>query len=92
MTLHSHSHDYSEANKLYFDHHEAEKYDKRQDAMELARRQSNAMIKSYPFDESKTVVMDFACGTGLISRELASYTNKIVGVDISEAMVKHILC
>jgi len=84
----SHSHDYSEANKAHFDDTEAEKYDKRPQAAEMARRQSDAMIKAYPFDESKTTVLDFACGTGLISRELAAHTNKIVGVDISEAMVK----
>lgn len=61
---HSHSHDYSEANKAHFDDNAAEKYDKRQDAIELTRRQSKAMIKAYPFDESTTIVMDFACGTG----------------------------
>jgi len=64
IASHSHSHDYSEANKAHFDEAEAEKYDKRSDAIELTRRQSNAMIKAYPFDEFKTTVMDFACGTG----------------------------
>jgi hypothetical protein len=61
---HSHSHDYSEANKAHFDDNAAEKYDKRQDAIELTLRQSKAIIKAYPFDESTTTVMDFACGTG----------------------------
>jgi len=60
----SHTHNYYEANKAHFDVTEAKKYDKRPQAMELARRQSEAMIKAYPFDESKTIVMDFACGTG----------------------------
>ncbi|KAI5984005.1 hypothetical protein EDD15DRAFT_2312577 [Pisolithus albus] len=31
--------------------------------------------------------MDFACGTGLISRELAPHAKSIVGVDISQNMV-----
>jgi len=84
----SHSHNYTEANKAHFDATTAEKYDKQPLAIELARRQSDAMIKVYPFDESKTTVMDFACGTGLISRGLASHSHKIVGIDISEAMVE----
>jgi hypothetical protein len=106
VASHSHSHGYSEANKAHFNHNKAETYDKRPDTIELSRRQSNAMIKAYPFDESKTTVMDFACGTGeclwclwmswtrkplpgLISRGLAPHANRIVGVDISEAMVKY---
>jgi len=32
-------------------------------------------------------MMDFACGTGLISKALQDYTKRIVGVDISQAMV-----
>lgn len=59
-----HSHDYTEANKAHFDVTEAEKYDRRPQAVELARRQSGAMLEAYPFDESQTTVMDFACGTG----------------------------
>ena len=64
VASHSHGHDYSAANKAHFDDAAAVKYDKRLDAIELTRRQSNAMIKAYPFDESETTVMDFACGTG----------------------------
>jgi len=88
VASHSHGHDYAAANKAHFDDAAAANYDKRQDAIELTRRQSNAMIKAYPFNESETTVMDFACGPGLISRGLAPYAKKIVGVDISEAMVK----
>jgi ubiquinone/menaquinone biosynthesis C-methylase UbiE len=61
---HTHPHTYFEANKAHFDDAEAEKYDKRPDAIELTRRQCNAMLKVYPFNESETTVMDFACGTG----------------------------
>jgi 2-polyprenyl-3-methyl-5-hydroxy-6-metoxy-1,4-benzoquinol methylase len=47
------------------------------------------MIEKYSsaFDESKTAVMDYACGTGLISMVLASRVKSILGVDISAAMV-----
>ncbi|KAK9777286.1 putative S-adenosyl-L-methionine-dependent methyltransferase [Seiridium cardinale] len=32
-------------------------------------------------------LLDYACGTGMISRALASYTTQCVGIDISENMV-----
>ncbi|KAF3359684.1 Putative coatomer subunit alpha [Verticillium dahliae VDG1] len=36
----------------------------------------------------KTVkVLDYACGTGLVSRALAQYTTQCVGIDVSEKMV-----
>lgn len=34
-----------------------------------------------------TKVLDFACGTGLVSEVLAPYVKQIIGVDISQAMV-----
>ncbi|EIW85592.1 S-adenosyl-L-methionine-dependent methyltransferase [Coniophora puteana RWD-64-598 SS2] len=37
--------------------------------------------------EPTMTMMDFACGTGLISKALQDYTKRIVGVDISQAMV-----
>lgn len=63
---HSHCHDYSNANKDYFDGIAAERYDNQPGATELARRLGEAMIEKFPlaFDESKTVAMDYACGTG----------------------------
>lgn len=65
--FHSHPHNYSESNKEHFDDAAAERYDKRPGAIELATRLAEAMIEKYPsaFDESKTVVMDYACGTGV---------------------------
>ncbi|KIY45509.1 S-adenosyl-L-methionine-dependent methyltransferase, partial [Fistulina hepatica ATCC 64428] len=50
-------------------------------------RLSKAFLKAYPFDSETTVVMDFACGTGLVSRALCSYARNVVGVDISPNMV-----
>ncbi|KAG8848720.1 hypothetical protein FRC20_002500 [Serendipita sp. 405] len=40
-------------------------------------------------DEDKTVMLDYACGTGQMSRKLAPYVNRIVGVDISQGMVDY---
>lgn len=40
------------------------------------------------WDENKTRVLDFACGTGLISINLAPYVKQVVGVDIADEMLK----
>lgn len=45
------------------------------------------MINAYPFEEDSTLVLDYACGTGLISKKLAAHAKCIVGVDISQSMV-----
>jgi len=81
-------HDYSNANKNHYDDLEAERMDERADANIMGHLVGKAMLSAYPFSEEETVVMDFACGTGIISRQLASSTRRIVGVDISEAMVR----
>lgn len=46
-----------------------------------------AILAHYPFDEDTTTVMDYACGTGLISQGLASHSKQIIGIDISQGMV-----
>jgi len=52
-----------EANRLHFDR-EANKYDDKPLAIEVARQQVEFILKAYPFNEDSTVVMDYACGTG----------------------------
>ncbi|KAI6111160.1 S-adenosyl-L-methionine-dependent methyltransferase [Pisolithus sp. B1] len=77
-----------EANKQFFNSAGiAEHFSEHPGAVECARRLAAAMLKVYPFAEEESVVMDFACGTGLISRELAPHAKSIVGVDISQNMV-----
>lgn len=39
------------------------------------------------WDSENTRVLDFACGTGLLSQQLAPYAKQVVGADISEDMV-----
>jgi len=84
----AHDHNFSQANKHHFDDLEAERMDERSDANVMGKLVGKAMLDAYPFADDQTVVMDFACGTGIISRQLASSTRRIVGVDISEAMVR----
>ncbi|EKM56093.1 uncharacterized protein PHACADRAFT_122275 [Phanerochaete carnosa HHB-10118-sp] len=85
---HNHTHDYAGENQKHYDA-TAQQYDARQDVQELARRLREAMIKTHPslFDEEHTTVMDYACGTGALSRELSPYVKSILGVDISQGMV-----
>ncbi|KIM63765.1 hypothetical protein SCLCIDRAFT_1213926 [Scleroderma citrinum Foug A] len=79
---------FEEANRDFFNTPGvAERHAELSGAAECARRLVAAMLKAYPFNEEKTSVMDFACGAGLISRELAPHSGPIVGVDISQRMV-----
>ncbi|EPS98389.1 hypothetical protein FOMPIDRAFT_1126650 [Fomitopsis schrenkii] len=86
--LRSDSHDYEHSNKAYYDEH-AQEYDERPNAQILARRLASAMRRKHGglFDEDTTTLMDYACGTGLMSRELCPYVKSVVGVDISQGMV-----
>lgn len=45
-------------------------------------------INKNVWDEDRTRVLDFACGTGLVSEALAPYAKQIIGVDISPDMVR----
>ncbi|KAJ7778728.1 S-adenosyl-L-methionine-dependent methyltransferase [Mycena maculata] len=93
---HSHSHSHSEGGHGH-SHDEGggwtgdnvHLYEQQPMAVDIGDRVSKAMRKAYPFDEDTTTVMDFACGTGLISRGLAPYCKSVVGVDINQAMVDH---
>ncbi|EJC98903.1 S-adenosyl-L-methionine-dependent methyltransferase [Fomitiporia mediterranea MF3/22] len=78
--------DYAEANREYFNK-TASAYDEKPHLQEVVASIGRGLLKEYNFDADKTHVMDFACGTGLVSRELALHAKKIVGVDISQGMV-----
>lgn len=57
-------HNFAHANKNYYDDLEAEKMDERSDVNIMGKLVGKAMLDAYPFSDDKTVVMDFACGTG----------------------------
>ena len=66
MSEHQHvGHDYVSANEAHFDA-EAQSFDARPETRELAKRVCKAIRTTYPelFDENKTEIMDFACGSG----------------------------
>ncbi|CCL98061.1 uncharacterized protein FIBRA_00055 [Fibroporia radiculosa] len=89
---HAHSHDHGDAataaNKARFDK-TAEQYDDIPGVLDMHKRQSAAIMQKYGtlFDASSTDLLDFACGTGLLSQALAPHVRSILGVDISNAMV-----
>ncbi|KAJ7144936.1 S-adenosyl-L-methionine-dependent methyltransferase [Mycena crocata] len=83
---HHHHHDFASANQALFDEH-AHKAEHRPHAPELAESVSNAILQAYPFDKDTTTVLDYACGTGIVSRRLAPHCKTLLGVDISQGMV-----
>ncbi|KAF4578383.1 S-adenosyl-L-methionine-dependent methyltransferase superfamily protein [Pleurotus pulmonarius] len=79
-------HDFAAANAKHFDE-TAQKFEDQPFAKEFAERQLIAYLGAYPFDGEQTVMMDFACGIGMVSRQMAPYAKQIVGVDISQGLV-----
>ncbi|KAI0657185.1 S-adenosyl-L-methionine-dependent methyltransferase [Cubamyces menziesii] len=81
----------AEANKAYFDERaRAGDHHHGPEARKLGRRNVAALRSTYPllFDEDTTEVLDYACGTGMLSQALCPYVKSIVGVDISPASVE----
>lgn len=79
-------HNYTEANRIHFEKQAANNVDQRS-TIELAKRLAPHILSRYDFDEDETTLLDFACGTGVMSRELAPEVKSVVGVDISQGMV-----
>ncbi|KAG0636333.1 S-adenosyl-L-methionine-dependent methyltransferase [Tuber brumale] len=82
----------AEVNKQYFNDN-ADDYDARAEASNVANIiGENILLRrewsGAEWDEAATRVLDYACGTGLISRIIAPYTKQIIGMDISERMVE----
>ncbi|KAA1477665.1 S-adenosyl-L-methionine-dependent methyltransferase [Dentipellis sp. KUC8613] len=77
----------TDANKQHFSDI-AETYGALPSAQKLARHLAGAVRALYALDKSATAVLDFGCGPGLVSSELAGDVKTIVGVDISDGMVE----
>jgi len=64
-------------------------FDKRHpDAADFADRLAHALRRVLVLDEDATAVLDYACGSGQVSRALAPHVAQLVGVDISPRMVQ----
>ncbi|KAM5542804.1 hypothetical protein V8D89_003765 [Ganoderma adspersum] len=86
---HAHGHDFAAANKSYFDEYAHNAEEMFAGWREMARKEVDAMRTQWPalFDKERTVVLDFACGVGMISEQLVPHVKKLVGVDISDVSV-----
>ncbi|CAF3965632.1 unnamed protein product [Adineta steineri] len=82
---HHHHHDYEKANADLFTEY-AKTY-RTEFSCEIAKRCASYILQKYPFDSSKTEVLDFACGPGLVAFELLPHTKRIVGADLAQGMV-----
>ncbi|KAJ6500706.1 S-adenosyl-L-methionine-dependent methyltransferase [Mycena sanguinolenta] len=83
---HHHPHDFASANQAFFDKH-AQQADHRPQAAEMAASVCNAILQAYSFDKEASVVLDYACGTGIVARGIAPHCKTLLGVDISQGMV-----
>lgn len=79
-------HDYAEANVKHFNE-QARSY-RTELALELAKRCATSIRQHYAFDPERTVVLDFACGPGLVAFELAPHVKRLVGADAAQGMVE----
>ena len=53
---------------------------------QMADSIASAMRAQVPFDNTKTV-LDFGCGTGLVSLQLQPYARRIIGIDSAPGML-----
>ncbi|GJE93361.1 S-adenosyl-L-methionine-dependent methyltransferase [Phanerochaete sordida] len=90
MSADESAHDYAAANKKIFDKKAAENTAIPAELSVLARAVTGALLLTYPtlFDRTKTELLDFACGAGLVALELAPHVRSVLGVDISEGVVE----
>ncbi|KAM0753975.1 S-adenosyl-L-methionine-dependent methyltransferase [Meredithblackwellia eburnea MCA 4105] len=85
-----HGHDYVQANKDHHNQHgHAHSHSNSPLNNFLAESVADSVLEIADFDENATTLLDFACGSGLVSQRLAPHCKRIVGVDLSQAMVDH---
>ncbi|RHZ52894.1 hypothetical protein Glove_456g22 [Diversispora epigaea] len=73
-------------NKQYFESI-ASTYDANPVCVTIAQKCTKALLNEAEFDPEKSEVLDFACGTGLISQEICAHVKTILGVDATKGMV-----
>lgn len=82
-----HHHGHADANEKHFDEHGAEVLGS-EHGKKLGRQAAEAFLNAFTFDKEKTTVLDFACGNGNVSFNMAGSCKSIVGVDISTKMIE----
>ncbi|KAI0792654.1 S-adenosyl-L-methionine-dependent methyltransferase [Abortiporus biennis] len=84
-----HHHDFASANESHYDQR-AKEYEEKlgEEGRKLTQGTVGTILKMEPLAFNKdTTVLDFACGTGFLSRMLIPHVKTISGVDISQGMV-----
>ncbi|KAG8808572.1 hypothetical protein FRC17_003887, partial [Serendipita sp. 399] len=75
-----------EANVAHFDKF-AQNYDDNPFVDQVAKQVVDLIRNKVALSEESTIMLDYACGTGQISRKSEPYVKKVIGVDISQGMV-----
>jgi SAM-dependent methyltransferase len=83
-----HHHQIEHANLEHFNSLGADFDKQHPESAEFADRLLPALNRLVRLDEETTSVLDYACGSGQVSRVLAPYVAQLVGVDISPRMVE----
>ncbi|KAK0205512.1 S-adenosyl-L-methionine-dependent methyltransferase [Desarmillaria ectypa] len=84
---HGHVHDFSKANKDHFNK-DSHTYDEFPMVKELTEKEAKYIVsEGWSFNPESTTVLNFACGTGLLEKDLVAHCKSIQGVDISQGMV-----
>ncbi|RXW21818.1 hypothetical protein EST38_g4040 [Candolleomyces aberdarensis] len=84
---HGHHLDITESNKQHFNEH-ASNFDEWPRARERAQRVGVAIREVATLNKETTSVLEFACGTGLVAKEVYPYVHSVVGMDISSGVVE----
>ncbi|KAF6764616.1 S-adenosyl-L-methionine-dependent methyltransferase [Ephemerocybe angulata] len=77
----------AEANKHHYDQHVAD-FDAYPHIFTRARRTALAMREAVPLTKESSSVLEFACGTGAVCKEMLPHVKEIIGIDISPGVVE----
>ncbi|KAL1748604.1 S-adenosyl-L-methionine-dependent methyltransferase [Schizophyllum fasciatum] len=75
-----------EANKAHYDENAAS-YENIPDVLKLGSLVGAEFRRIVQPSPEKTRVLEYACGTGVVSREIAPFAKSVLGADISQGMV-----
>ncbi|KAI8345895.1 S-adenosyl-L-methionine-dependent methyltransferase [Mortierella sp. GBAus27b] len=86
--------DIQSINNEYFNK-TAEDYDNRPQVMEICQQASDIIVQEFTNSTSdehvrKAIILDFGCGTGISAFQIASKVERVVGIDASEGMLRHL--
>ncbi|KAG8822331.1 hypothetical protein FRC19_006172 [Serendipita sp. 401] len=78
-----------EANVVHFDKAAKEGYDDNPFVEQVSKQFADLIREKCTLGKENTSMMDYACGTGQMSRKLEPYVQKVIGVDISQGMIDY---